>query len=140
MAFLLIDAWARKMVRVNIIYISDFLLLITILPLTCFRRYCLAFVCLFSRIFSHENIFLKYLMSFAYCIHSIVSNSQGVKIHLFSSGNNIPQVMIQLNAIHQYNLGTTNTDFKMFGIQTNVGISTAGMFYMQIMYLHFTVS
>ena len=24
--------------------------------------------------------------------------------------------MIQFNAVHQYNLGTTNTDFKMFGI------------------------
>ena len=40
--------------------------------------------------------------------------------------------MIQLNAVHQYNLVTTNTDFKMFGSQTNFGISTAGMFYMQM--------
>ena len=44
--------------------------------------------------------------------------------------------MMQLNAVHQYNLGTMNTDFKMFGIQTKFsGISTAGIFYMQIMYL-----
>ena len=42
--------------------------------------------------------------------------------------------MIEINAVNQYNLGTMNTDFKMFGIQTNFGISTAGMFYMQIMY------
>ena len=32
-------------------------------------------------------------------------------------------------AVHQYNLGRTNTDFKMFCIQTNFGISTARMFY-----------
>ena len=58
----------------------------------------------------------------AYCIHSVVSNqSQGIRNpSVFSSGNNIPWVMIQLNAVHQYNLGTTNTDLKMFGIQTSV--------------------
>ena len=41
--------------------ISDFLLMITILPLAgCFHRHFLAFVCLFSHIFSHGNTF-KYL-------------------------------------------------------------------------------
>ena len=54
----------------------------------------------------------------------------------------------QPNAVNQYNLGTTNTDFKMFGIQTNFAISTARMlfffffffFFLQIMYLPFKLT
>ena len=70
-------------------------------------------------------------MSCAYCIHSAVKNSQGVRNPWLknTSGNNIPRMMRQSNAVHQYRLGTTNTDFKMFGIQTNFGISTARIFY-----------
>ena len=48
---------------------------------------------------------------------------------MVSSGNNIPRMMRQPDAVHQYNLGTTNTDFKMFGIQTKIDISTVRMFY-----------
>ena len=42
--------------------------------------------------------------------------------------------MSQPNAVHQYNLGTTNTNFKMFGIQTNFVFLQQECF-MQIMYL-----
>ena len=53
----------------------------------------------------------------------------------FSFGNNISRVMILFNTVHQYKMGTTNTDFKMFGVQTNFGISRVRTFYTQIIYV-----
>ena len=48
--------------------------------------------------------------------------------------------MRQSNTVHQYNLGTTNTDFKMFGIQTNFGFFYSQNVFMQIKYLQFKLT
>ena len=57
-----------------------------------------------------------------------VFDTHGLKTPVFSSGNNIPRMMRQPHAVRQYNLGTTNTDFKMFGIEKIFGSSTSRMF------------
>ena len=67
----------------------------------------------------------KVSLSCADCICSVVSNFQGIRNRWLKDTRVIiwePWVMIQLNAVHQYNLGTTNMDFKTFDIQTNFGI------------------
>ena len=89
----------------------------------------------------------KVSLSCAYCIHSVVSNSKGIrnpwlKDTVFSSGNNIPQVKIQLNAVHQYNLGTTNTDFKLFYIEISVFLVRrhVDVYFFELFYIHQTSS
>ena len=49
-----------------------------------------------------------------------VFETHGLKTPVFSSGNNIPRMMRHHKAGHQYNLGTTNTDLKMFDIRVPV--------------------
>ena len=131
MAFLLTDACARKRLCKQIyerFSSVEYYFTIRYLFPPIFSGFCMI-IC--AHIFSC-------IFEFSLCVYSVVSHSQGnpwLKAPVFSSGNNMPRMMIQLNTVHQYNLGTTNMDFKMFGIQTNFGISTASMFHIQIMYL-----
>ena len=111
--------------------ISDFLLLITILPLAyCFRWYFLVSVCLFSNIFSHGNISygLCLLHSFS-CKKFSMCSKHMVKRHMsfrlettYHGWWNNPTRLISI--IWEQRKGM----LKCLVVGQNYGISTARMF------------
>ena len=63
----------------------------------------------------------KVSLSCAYCIHSVVSNFQGIRNPWLKDTCVFvwEQHTTGDDTHHQYNLGTSNTDFKMSGIDNS---------------------